>query len=91
MSPSVSSTSTFKEQPGETLKDAWAKKEKKVEEVKILSEVKDPLLDLEKCSLHELINILKKFASDPSINANQANCGSYIANHVLKEKITRYN
>jgi hypothetical protein len=31
--------------------------EKKVEEVKKLSEVKDPLLDLEKCSLHELINI----------------------------------
>jgi hypothetical protein len=34
--------------------------EKKVEEVKLLSEVKDPLLDLEKCSPHELINILQK-------------------------------
>jgi hypothetical protein len=31
--------------------------EKEVEEVKMLSEVKDPLLDLEKCSLHELISI----------------------------------
>jgi hypothetical protein len=41
--------------------------------------------------LHELINILQKFASDPSINANQAGFGSYIANHVLKEKISRYN
>ena len=29
-------------------------KERKVEEVKMLSEVKEPLLDLENCSLHEL-------------------------------------
>jgi hypothetical protein len=33
--------------------------ERKLEYVKILSEVKDPLLDLEKCSLHELISILQ--------------------------------
>jgi hypothetical protein len=57
----------------------------------MLSKFKDPLLDLEKCSLHELINILQKFASDPSINTNQGGFGSYIANHVLKEKIARYN
>ena len=66
-------------------------KEREVEEVKILSEVKDPLLDLENCNLHELISILQKFASDPSINTNQAGFGSYIANHVLKQKIARYN
>ena len=66
-------------------------KEVEVEEVKMLNEVKDPLLDLENCSLHELISILQKFASDPSINTNQAGFGSYIANHVLKEKIARYN
>jgi hypothetical protein len=65
--------------------------ERKVEEVKMLSVVKDPLLDLEKCSLHELISILQKFASDPSVNSNQAGFGSYIANHALKEKIARYN
>ena len=64
---------------------------KRVEEVKMLSEVKEPLLDLDNCSLHELISILQKVASDPSINANQAGFGSYIANHVLKEKIARYN
>jgi hypothetical protein len=34
---------------------------------------------------------LSKFASDPSINATQAGFGSYIANHVLKEKTARYN
>jgi hypothetical protein len=34
--------------------------EKEVEEVKMLSEVKDHFLDLEKCSLHELINILQR-------------------------------
>jgi hypothetical protein len=65
--------------------------ERKVEELKMLSEVKDPLFDLEKCSLHELINILQIFASDPSINANQAGFCSYITNHILKEKIARYN
>jgi hypothetical protein len=64
--------------------------DKQVEEVKILSGVKEPLLDLENCSLHELISILQKFTSDPSINTNQAGFGSYIANHVLKEKIARY-
>ena len=60
---------------------------RKVEEVKMLSEVKEPLLDLENCSLHELISILQKISSDPFINVNQAGFGSYIANHVLKEKI----
>ena len=65
--------------------------EKKVEEVKMLSEFKDPLLYLDKCILHELINVLQKFASDPSINSHQAGFGSYIAKHVLKEKIARYN
>ena len=65
--------------------------ERKVEEVKMLSEVNDPLLDLENSSLHELISILQKFASDPSIDVNQSGFGYYIANHVLKEKIARYN
>ena len=64
---------------------------KKVEEVKPLNEVIDTLLDLEKCSLHDLICTLQKFASDSSIDVNQAGFGSYIANHVLKEKIARYN
>ena len=64
----------------------------KVEELKMLNDVvTEPLLDLDKCSLSELITILQKFAKDPSINANQAGFGSYIANHVLKEKIDRYN
>jgi hypothetical protein len=65
--------------------------EKKIEEVKMLSEVKDPFLYLENCSLHEIMTILQNIATDPSINANQADFGSYIANHVLKEKIVRYN
>ena len=69
----------------------WVKKQRKVEEVKMLSEVKEPLLGLDNCSLHELISILQKVASDPSINVNQSGFGSYIANHVLKEKIARYN
>jgi hypothetical protein len=69
----------------------YNRERKKVEEVKMISEVKDTLLDLKKYSLHELINILQKFASDPFINANQAGFGSYITNLVLKEKIARYN
>ena len=41
--------------------------------------------------MHELISILQKFASETSSNANQAGFDSYIANHVLKEKIAGYN
>jgi hypothetical protein len=41
--------------------------------------------------LHELISILQNFASDPFTNTNQVGFGSYIANHVLKENIYRYN
>ena len=40
-------------------------KERKVEEVKMLSEVKEPLLNLDNCSLQELISILQKYASGP--------------------------
>jgi polyhydroxyalkanoate synthesis regulator phasin len=59
--------------------------EKEVEEVKMLSDnIKVPLLDLDKCSLNELINILQSFADDPSFNVHQTSFGSYIANHVIK-------
>jgi hypothetical protein len=57
----------------------------------MLSESREPLLDLDKCSLHELVAILEKFAKDPTINVNQVGFGSYIANFVIKEKIHRYN
>jgi hypothetical protein len=66
--------------------------EEKAEEVKKISDnIKEPLLDLDKCSLNELINILQSFANDPSFNVHQTGFGSYIANHVIKEKIQRYN
>jgi hypothetical protein len=57
----------------------------------MLSEAREPLLDLDECSLNELIAILEKFATNPTINVNQAGFGSYIANYVIKEKIQRYN
>jgi hypothetical protein len=63
---------------------------KQIEEVKMLSEVREPLLDLDKCSLHELIVVLEKISKDPIINVNQAGFGSCIANYVNKEKIERY-
>jgi hypothetical protein len=64
----------------------------RVEEVKMLFDnVNEPLLNLDKCSLSELINILQDFANDPSFNVHQTGFGSYIANHVIKEKIQRYN
>jgi hypothetical protein len=60
--------------------------EKEVEEVKMLSDnIKEPLLDLDKCSLNELINIVQSFANDPSFNVHQTSFGSYIANHVIKD------
>jgi hypothetical protein len=58
-------------------------REKKIQEFKILTETKDPLLDLDKSSLHEL-NILRKNSNDPSINIYQAEFGSYIVNYVIK-------
>jgi hypothetical protein len=53
--------------------------------------IKKHLLDLDKCSLNELIYILQSFANDPSFNVHKTGFGSYIANHVIKEKIQRYN
>jgi hypothetical protein len=41
--------------------------------------------------LNELINIFQSFANDPSFNVHQTSFGSYIANHVIKEKIQYYN
>jgi hypothetical protein len=78
-------------------KEVWVAKEKlvedkHVEEVKMLSDkIDEPLLDLDKCILNELINILQSFANDPSFNVHQTSFGSYIANHVIKEKIQRCN
>lgn len=57
----------------------------------MLSEAKDPLLDLDKCSLHGLIAILEKFSKDSTLNVHQAGFGSYIANYVIKETIERYS
>jgi hypothetical protein len=53
--------------------------------------IDEPLLDLGKCFLNELINILQSFANHMSFNVHQTGFGSYIANHVIKEKIQRYN
>jgi hypothetical protein len=50
--------------------------------------IKEPLLDLDKCSLNELINILQSFANDPSFNVHQTGFGSYIAIMSLRK---RYN
>jgi hypothetical protein len=62
--------------------------EKEVEEVKMFSNnIKEPLPYLDKCSLHELINILQSFANDTSFYVHQTGFGSYIANHVIKKKI----
>jgi hypothetical protein len=78
-------------------KQVWVVKEnnveeKEVEEVKMLSDnVNKPLLNLDKFSLNELINILQNFANDPSFHVHQIGFGSYIANHVIKEKIQCYN
>jgi hypothetical protein len=49
----------------------------------MLSEVKEPLLHLDKCILHELIDILEKFSKDRTINIHQVGFGSYIANYVF--------
>jgi hypothetical protein len=58
---------------------------------KILNETKEPLLDLVKCSLYELINFLQKFFNDPPIIFHQAGFRYYIANYAIKERIKIYN
>ena len=59
-----------------------------VEEVKMLSDkIAEPLLDLDRCNLHELISILQKIANDPSYNFHQEGFRSYIANHVIKKRL----
>ena len=76
---------SIKEEEKESI---MVEEEKQVEEVKMLSEkIAEPLLDLDKCSLNELISLLQKFANDPSFNVHQTGFGSFIANHVIKEKI----
>jgi hypothetical protein len=35
--------------------------------------------------------MLQGFANDPSFNVHQTGFGSYMANHVIKEMIQRYN
>jgi hypothetical protein len=77
---------------GSLIKNRDFTKKKKLEEVKMLSDnIKEPLLYRDTCSLNELINILQKNSNDPSFNVHQTGFGSYIANHVIKEKIQRYN
>jgi hypothetical protein len=51
----------------------------------------DPLASLENCTLDEIISILQSHASDPVVNSNQAGSGSFIANHVIKEKLDLYH
>jgi hypothetical protein len=66
--------------------------EKQVEEVEMLTDkIVEPLLDLENYSLIKPITILQSCANDSSFNVHQIIFGSYIANHVIKEKIQRYN
>jgi hypothetical protein len=66
--------------------------EKQVEQVKMLShKINEPLLDVDKCRLNGLFNIMQSFSNDPSFNVHQTGFGSYIANHVKKENIQIYN
>jgi hypothetical protein len=76
----------------ETKESIMVVEEKELEEVKMLPDnINEPLLNVEKCSLNEIINILQNFANYPSFNVHQTVFGSYIANHVIKEKIQCYN
>jgi hypothetical protein len=48
-----------------------------------------PLASLEKCTLDEIIFMLQNYVCDPLVDSNQAGFGSFIANHVIKEKLDR--
>jgi hypothetical protein len=51
----------------------------------------DPLASLNNCTVDESISILQNHACDPTIDTNKAGFGSYIANHLIKEKLDRYH
>jgi hypothetical protein len=51
----------------------------------------DPLASPENCTLDEIISGLQNHACDPSVDSNQAGFGSFMANHVIKEKLYRYH
>jgi hypothetical protein len=65
---------------------------RKVEEIRMLDDTPSyPLASLENCTLDEVISILQNHVCDPTINSNQAGFGSFVAYHVIKEKIDRYH
>jgi hypothetical protein len=51
----------------------------------------DLLAYLGNYTLDRIISISQNHACDPTINTNQAGFGSYIANHVIKEKLNMYH
>jgi hypothetical protein len=64
----------------------------KVEEIRMLDDIpNDPLASLENYTLDEVISVLQNYAYDPTINTKQVDFGSFIANHVIKEKLDRYH
>jgi hypothetical protein len=65
---------------------------KQIEEIKMLSEIyNESSINLDTCTLNELLTMLQKYAKDPSMNMHQQGFGSYIVDLVIKEKIDIYN
>jgi hypothetical protein len=50
-----------------------------------------PLATLESYTVDNYVLFLQNHACDPDIDANQADFGTVIANHVIKEKLNRYH
>jgi hypothetical protein len=84
-----------KKNPLEEIEIEKKKKEeesRKVEEIKMLDDIaNDPLASLENFTLDEIISVLQNHACDPHVDYNQGGFGSFIANHVTKEKLNRYH
>jgi hypothetical protein len=49
------------------------------------------LASLEICTLDEIISILYNHTYDPLVDSSQAGFDTFIANHVIIEKLSRYH
>jgi hypothetical protein len=62
---------------------------RQVEDIRMLDDI--PNNPFENCTLNEYLSMLQNHACDPTVVTNQAGFGSFITNHVIKEKLDMYH
>jgi hypothetical protein len=62
---------------------------RQVEGIRMLDDI--PNNPLENCTLNEYLSMLQNHACDPTVVTNHVGFGSFITNHVIKEKLDMYH